>query len=99
MARLAQDLAGGLMSTLPSAKDLANPATGEYLRKYLKGVTGVAVAESMHGAGSPQTQRVVIGRQAPLDEYKEAAKALAGIDASSFRGAGGDMAPPHGLGA
>ena len=42
---------------------------------------------------------VLIGRQAPLDEYKEAAKALAGIDASSFRGAGGDMAPPHGLGA
>ena len=37
------------------------------------------LAESMHGAGSPQAQRVVIGRQAPLDEYKEAAKALAGI--------------------
>jgi len=102
MARLAQDLAGGLMCTLPSAKDLANPVTGEYIRKYLKGVPGVAtedrmrvprlietltigrgavsyLAESMHGAGSPQAQRVVIGRQAPPDEYKEAAMALAGI--------------------
>jgi 4-hydroxybutyryl-CoA dehydratase/vinylacetyl-CoA-Delta-isomerase len=102
MARLAQDLAGGLLCTLPSARDLANPATGEYIRKYLKGVPGVAtedrmrvlrlietltigrgavsyLVESMHGAGSPQAQRVVIGRQAPLDEYREAARALAGI--------------------
>ena len=30
-----QDIAGGLVSTLPSLADLENPATGEYVRKYL----------------------------------------------------------------
>ncbi|MEW6032948.1 MAG: 4-hydroxyphenylacetate 3-hydroxylase N-terminal domain-containing protein [Bacillota bacterium] len=102
MARLAQDLAGGLVCTLPSARDLASPETGEFLLKYLKGVPGVAaedrmkvmrliehltlgrgavgyLPESLHGAGSPQAQRLVIGRQAPLEECKRAAKTLAGI--------------------
>ena len=102
MARLAQDLAGGLVSTLPSARDLDNPETGELVLKYLKGVPGVAtedrmrvmrliehltlgrgavgyLPESLHGAGSPQAQRLVIGRQAPLEEYKRAARELAGI--------------------
>lgn len=102
MARLAQDLAGGLVCTLPSARDLEHPVTGPFLRKYLKGVPGVPVEhrmrvmrliehltlgrgaasylpESLHGAGSPQAQRVVIGRTAPLEECKQAARVLAGI--------------------
>jgi 4-hydroxybutyryl-CoA dehydratase/vinylacetyl-CoA-Delta-isomerase len=103
MARLAQDLAGGLMCTLPSARDLENPETAEMLLKYLKGVPAVPtedrmrvmrliehltlgrgavgyLAESLHGAGSPQAQRVMIAREAPLEECKRAAALLAGIE-------------------
>ena len=102
LARLAQDLAGGLMATLPSEKDFDNPETGPLLRKYLKGRDGVKVedrarilrlienmtmgrnavgylTESMHGAGSPQAQRIQIARQMKLEEKKDLAKALAGI--------------------
>jgi 4-hydroxybutyryl-CoA dehydratase/vinylacetyl-CoA-Delta-isomerase len=37
IARLAQDIAGGLLATLPSARDLENPVTGPHVRKYLRG--------------------------------------------------------------
>lgn len=40
---------------------------------------GTALAESMHGAGSPQAQRVVMLRQANLEHKKALAKNLAGI--------------------
>lgn len=40
---------------------------------------GTALAESMHGAGSPQAQRVVMLRQANLEHKKNLAKNLAGI--------------------
>lgn len=102
IARLAQDLAGGLVATLPSEKDFENPETGPLLRKYLKGRDGVRVedrarvlrlienmtlgrnavgylTESMHGAGSPQAQRIQIARQMNLEQKKEMAKKLAGI--------------------
>lgn len=103
IGRLAQDLAGGLMVTLPSEKDLDNPEIGELLRKYLVGRPDVPVearmrilrlienmtlgrnavgylTESMHGAGSPQAQRIQIGRQMEVDYKKQLAKRLAGID-------------------
>lgn len=103
LSRLAQDLAGGLMVTLPSDKDFESEVTGPLLRKYLKGRPGVSVdnrrrvlrlienmtlgrnavgylTESMHGAGSPQAQRVQIARLMKLDEKKALAKRLAGID-------------------
>ena len=38
------------------------------------------LAESMHGAGSPQAQRIMIGRLADLDEKARMARRLAGID-------------------
>ena len=102
LSRLAQDLAGGLVATLPSEKDFENPETGPLLQKYLKGREGVSVedrarilrlienmtmgrnavgylTESMHGAGSPQAQRVQIARQMNLDEKKKLAQNLAGI--------------------
>ena len=102
LARLAQDLAGGLVATLPSEKDFANPETGPLLQKYLKGRAGVKVedrarvlrlienmtlgrnavgylTESMHGAGSPQAQRIQIARQMNLEEKKSLARSLAGI--------------------
>jgi 4-hydroxybutyryl-CoA dehydratase/vinylacetyl-CoA-Delta-isomerase len=40
---------------------------------------GTALVESMHGAGSPQAQRVMILRQADLDRKKSLAQRLAGI--------------------
>lgn len=36
--------------------------------------------ESMHGAGSPQAQRVMISRQGNINGKKELAKAIAKID-------------------
>lgn len=103
ISRLAQDLAGGLMVTLPSDQEFKHPVAGPMLQKYLKAKPGVTVdnrrrvlrlienmtmgrnavgylTESMHGAGSPQAQRVVIQRLVKLDEKKALAKKLAGID-------------------
>ena len=37
------------------------------------------LTESMHGAGSPQAQRIMIARQGNLEHKKELAKAIAGI--------------------
>ena len=102
LARLAQDLAGGLVATLPSEKDFDHPEVGPRLRKFLQGRDGVPVehrarvlrlienmtlgrnavgylTESMHGAGSPQAQRIQIARQMGLEEKKELARNLAGI--------------------
>jgi 4-hydroxybutyryl-CoA dehydratase/vinylacetyl-CoA-Delta-isomerase len=102
LARLAQDVAGGLVATLPSEKDFDNPETGPALRKYLQGREGVSVesrarvlrlienmtlgrnavgylTESMHGAGSPQAQRIQIARQMNIEQKKQLAKNLAGI--------------------
>lgn len=101
ISRLLQDIAGGLMVTMPSAKDMMNPETKAYVEKYLKGagidsenrmrmlrlienftLGRAAVAyltESMHGAGSPQAQRIMIGRLADIEEKKKLAKKLAQI--------------------
>jgi 4-hydroxybutyryl-CoA dehydratase/vinylacetyl-CoA-Delta-isomerase len=102
IARLAQDIAGGLLVTLPSEKDLANPVVGPYLEKYLSSVDryttedrcrmlrllenltlgpGAAayLTESMHGAGSPQAQRIMLARLADLEEKMRLARRLAGV--------------------
>jgi len=102
MARIAQDLAGGLVVTAPSEQDLNHEEIGPLLRKYLKGREGVSaedrlrilrlienltlgrnavgyLTESMHGAGSPQAQRVQMARQSQLDVRKQLAQKLAGI--------------------
>lgn len=102
IARLAEDIAGGLMVTAPSEKDLMDPKLRPYIEKYLQGVQGVSVenrlkvlrlienltlgtaavgyrTESMHGAGSPQAQRIMIARQGSINNKKELAKAIAKI--------------------
>ncbi|MFP3898458.1 MAG: 4-hydroxyphenylacetate 3-hydroxylase family protein [Dehalococcoidia bacterium] len=102
IARLAQDIAGGIMVTMPSEKDLRHPEIGRHVAKYLKGVDGLAVedrvrvlrlienltvgpgaacylAESMHGAGSPMAQKIMIGRRANIGRMKDNAKRLCGI--------------------
>ena len=38
------------------------------------------LTESMHGAGSPQAQRIMITRRVNMEEKKKAAKKLCGID-------------------
>ena len=103
IGRLAQDLAGGIVATLPSEQDLRSESVGHLLEKYLKGRADVPtesrvrmlrlienmtlgrnavgyLTESMHGAGSPQAQRIQIGRQMQLDFKKALAKSLAGIE-------------------
>jgi len=103
ISRLAQDLAGGLMVTLPSEKDLDHEEAGPLIRKFLVGRDGVDVVdrmkvlrlienitlgrnavgyltESMHGAGSPQAQRIQIARGMEVDKKRGFARKLAGID-------------------
>ena len=103
IGRLAQDIAGGLVVTLPSEQDFRHPEAGPLLKKYLAGRKGADVenrmrilrlienmtmgrnavgylTESMHGAGSPQAQRIQIQRQMQLGLKKNLAKNLAGID-------------------
>jgi len=98
VARLAIDLAGGFIATLPSEHDLRSEDVGPLVKKYFKGISdipveerikigrlieamtgGTAMVESMHGAGSPQAQRIMIFREGRLKEKIELAKALAGI--------------------
>jgi len=102
IVRLAEDIAGGLMVTMPSEKDLRHPKLGPYLNKYLRGVAEVPTedrlrilrlienialgtsavsyrTESMHGAGSPEAQVIMIGRQADMEQKKRLAEDLAGI--------------------
>ncbi|HUN70478.1 MAG TPA: 4-hydroxyphenylacetate 3-hydroxylase N-terminal domain-containing protein [Burkholderiales bacterium] len=102
IGRLAQDLAGGLMVTMPSEKDLRHPEIGALIRKYLQGRAEIPtedririlrlienmtlgrnavgyLTESMHGAGSPQAQRVQIARAMQVEFKKQLALALAGI--------------------
>lgn len=98
IARLAHDIAGGLLATMPFEADLKNPEIGKYVEKYLAGVEGVStedririlrlienmtsgtvLVESMHGAGSPQSQKVMYGRLGELEMKRQMAKRLAGI--------------------
>ncbi|HOP63779.1 MAG TPA: 4-hydroxyphenylacetate 3-hydroxylase family protein [Spirochaetota bacterium] len=102
IARLAQDIAGGLMVTMPSEDDLNSPEIGHYVKKYFRGNADVPtesrmkilrlienitlgtaavgyLTESMHGAGSPQAQRIMIARQVNMAEKMKVAKKLCGI--------------------
>lgn len=105
IARLAEDLAGGIMVTMPSEKDFRDPEIGKYVEKYLVGKTGTSTenrmrvlrlienitlgtaavgyrTESMHGAGSPQAQRIMIARQGNLEAKKQMARNIAQLDRS-----------------
>jgi 4-hydroxybutyryl-CoA dehydratase/vinylacetyl-CoA-Delta-isomerase len=106
IARLAQDIAGGLLVTLPSEKDFRHSEVGPRLQKYLRGVDrtstedrcrmlrllefltigpGAAayLVESMHGAGSPQAQRIMLSRLADIPGKARMARRLAGIEKPS----------------
>ena len=47
IARLAQDIAGGLVVTMPSEKDLQNNEIGPLIRKFLQGKSGVETVDRM----------------------------------------------------
>jgi len=102
LARLATDIAGGLIGTLPSSKEMEDPVTEPYIKKYLAAAQGVAVVdrikvlrlienlvagagavayliESMHGAGSPMAQRIMIGRQGEIEAKINRVKGLLNI--------------------
>jgi len=98
VARLALDIAGGFIATLPSELDMKSEEVGHLVKKYFSGVEGIpvedrikigrlieamtggtALVESMHGAGSPQAQRVMIFREGDLANKIKLAKSLAGI--------------------
>lgn len=105
IARLAEDIAGGLMVTMPSEQDYRSSEIGHLVEKYLVGKKGTSTenrmrvlrlienitlgtaavgyrTESMHGAGSPQAQRIMIARQGNLEAKKEMARKLAKLDLS-----------------
>jgi len=70
-------------------KGVANVPTEHRMRmaRLLENMTGgTALVESMHGAGSPQAQRVMILRQANLGRKVRLAKALAGIEEEKSQG-------------
>lgn len=102
IARLAEDIAGGIFVTMPSEADFRSEEIGHYVEKYLKGVASVPTydrmkvlrlienltlgtaavgyrTESMHGAGSPQAQRIMISRQSNLERKKQLAKDILDI--------------------
>lgn len=110
IVRIAEDIAGGLMVTLPSEKDFSSEVVcgksgetvGDICNKFFQGDASVSTenrvrlmrlienfclgtaavgyrTESMHGAGSPQAQRIMISRQSNLEAKKNLAKTLAGI--------------------
>ncbi len=103
IGRLTEDLAGGIICTLPSEADLNSEKIGPLIRKYLSTCEGVSPedrykllrfienltmgvaslsykTESMHGAGSPQAQRIMISRQANLQEKKKLVKDILDIE-------------------
>lgn len=113
IVRLAEDIAGGIVVTMPSEADFASDTViaesrdgltlGQVCHKFFGANPNVPVehrqrllrfienlclgsaavgyrTESMHGAGSPQAQRIMIARQGNLAHKKELAKKLAGIE-------------------
>jgi 4-hydroxybutyryl-CoA dehydratase / vinylacetyl-CoA-Delta-isomerase len=100
IGRLAHDLAGGFLATMPDQAAFENPEIGELVRKYhtanpdydvmervkmgryIENMTSVTtMVEAMHGAGSPQAQRIVMWGQSGMGEkIKMAEQVINGTD-------------------
>ena len=97
VVRLAEDLAGGSLSTMPSLADLDHPELGPGLShamgsrerastlRLIESMTMGAGSvpfriECMHGAGSPQAQRIVLERAIDWDSKVQRARVLAGLE-------------------
>ncbi|MFX0061091.1 MAG: 4-hydroxyphenylacetate 3-hydroxylase family protein [Candidatus Hermodarchaeota archaeon] len=106
IGRLAEDLAGGIICTMPSQADFDSKEIGPLLKKYLATCDGVPVedrykllrfienitmgvasvsykTESLHGAGSPQAQRIMIARQGNLEEKIDLVKKILDLEETS----------------
>lgn len=98
ISRLAHDIAGGFIATLPHEWDLKSDITGPYVKKFfvandqysaedrikiarlLENMSGgTALAESMHGAGSPQAMRIMILRESNMEQKEKMAADLAHV--------------------
>ncbi|HVB78056.1 MAG TPA: 4-hydroxyphenylacetate 3-hydroxylase N-terminal domain-containing protein [Candidatus Nitrosotalea sp.] len=98
VTRLAQDVAGGFLATMPSERELDNPRVAGFVRKYLttdpdvpaeerirlgrliENMTGASpIVECMHGAGSPQAQKVVIQRLVDWRQRQDLAERIVGL--------------------
>lgn len=110
IVRLAEDIAGGLMVTMPADSDFKSAVVagrngetiGEICNKYFAahdvptenrqkimrfleniclGTAAVGYrTESMHGAGSPQAQRIMIARQGNIQGKKQLVKDIVDIE-------------------
>ncbi len=103
IGRLAEDIAGGIICTMPSQADVKSEEIGHFIEKYLTTCEGICAedrykvlrfienltmgvasvsyrTESMHGAGSPQAQRIMISRQANLEDKKKLVKEILDIE-------------------
>jgi len=100
ISRLAHDLAGGFLATMPDEKALEHPEIGAYVKKYhtanpdydvmerirmgryIENMTSVtSMVEAMHGAGSPQAQRIVMLGLAGIEaKIKMAEQVIGGTD-------------------
>ena len=103
IGRLAEDLAGGMICTMPSEADIKSKEVGALIQKYLTTCEGICAedrykvlrfienltmgvasvsyrTESMHGAGSPMTQRIMISRQANFEDKKVLVKKILEIE-------------------
>ena len=99
ISRLAHDVGGGIMATLPFDQDLRQPGNRQVreeiheggrgrstetrmkILRLLENMTGgTALVESMHGAGSPQSQRVMYQRLGKLPEKMRMARKLAKVN-------------------
>jgi 4-hydroxybutyryl-CoA dehydratase/vinylacetyl-CoA-Delta-isomerase len=100
IGRLAHDLAGGYLATMPDEAAFNHPEIGEYVKKYhvanpefdvmervkmgryIENMTSVtSMVEAMHGAGSPQAQRIVMLGQAEIaKKIKMAEDVIDGTD-------------------
>ena len=103
LSRIAQDIAGGIMVTMPSEADYRSEEIGEIVDRFLRGKDDIStedrmrilrlienmtlgrnavgyLTESMHGAGSPQAQRIQILRGMNVEDKKQLARDLAGIE-------------------
>lgn len=95
VTKLAQDIAGGFVATMPSEKELDNPRVRDFILKYYKtkeevdpvermrmgrlieNMTGATpIIECMHGAGSPQAQKVVIQKTINWNEKRRLAETI-----------------------
>jgi 4-hydroxybutyryl-CoA dehydratase/vinylacetyl-CoA-Delta-isomerase len=94
--KLAGDIGGGLVVTMPRLKDLDHPEVGPMLTKYFKSAApagdrlkvakflqhwtaGLHGPGTWHGAGAPQSQRVMVGYLTDFEAKKNMAKKIMGL--------------------